>query len=188
MNYKLDRHLLILKILCCTMTSGDANWILDSYVTDTLPLYIGLDIVSAVIKVNQQRFSHHNNKRFMFWDATLCDFPKFYNHSLGNNQVQSVDMIHVRDVIQHLTLKQGVAYFCNVFKSGARVLVATTFPNATANPEISEGSYYKNNLMLEPFSFPQGKCEPTHPTVEPDDTCVYDLKGDWVQKFIRTKC
>jgi hypothetical protein len=87
------------------MTSGDANWILDSYVTDTLPLYIGLDIVSAVIKVNQQRFSHHNNKRFMFWDATLFDFPKFYNHSLGNNQVQSVDMIHVRDAIQHLTLK-----------------------------------------------------------------------------------
>jgi hypothetical protein len=27
--------------------SGDVNWVLDSLETDTLPLYVGLDITSA---------------------------------------------------------------------------------------------------------------------------------------------
>lgn len=106
-----------------------------------------------------------------------------------SNEPQSVDLVHVRDVIQHMTLQQGVAYFCNVFQSGARVLIATTFPAQTSNPDVPEGSYYKNNLFLEPFSFPRGKCVPTHPTVEDDDTCVFDLKeGNWTEEYIRTKC
>ncbi|KAL7524224.1 hypothetical protein ACHAXR_000479 [Thalassiosira sp. AJA248-18] len=50
---------------------GDVNWIFDSFETDTLPLYIGLDITTNVIEVNKQRFGHHSNKRFFFWDATL---------------------------------------------------------------------------------------------------------------------
>lgn len=170
------------------LISGDANWIHDSLVTDTLPLYIGLDIVSPVIEINKQRFGHHNNKHFMFWDATECPFPKFYNYTVSN-EPQSVDLIHVRDVIQHVTLKQGVSYFCNVFKSGARVLITTTYPSATENPDIGEGGWYKNNLLKEPFSFPPtDKCTPSHPEVEPDHTCVYDLTETWVQDFIKSKC
>jgi hypothetical protein len=169
---------------------GDANWIFESYITDHLPLYIGLDVVSAVIDQNKLRFEHHVNKHFHFWDATLCPFPKFYNYSATNSKEEkSVDLIHVRDVIQHLTLKQGVAYFCNVFKSGARVLIATTFPEPTSNPDIQEGNYYRNNLSLEPFSFSEGKCEPTHPGIEPDHTCVYNLTdAKWVEEFVKSKC
>ncbi len=56
---------------------GDANWIFDSFETDALPMYVGLDITGLVIKVNKQRFAHHNNKQFHFWDALNCTLPTF---------------------------------------------------------------------------------------------------------------
>ena len=101
---------------------------------------------------------------------------------------KSVDLVHVRDVIQHLSLAQGVQYFCNVFRSGARVLITTSYNDFTANQDILEGDWYQNNLRLEPFSFPEKNCVYTHPDHEPDYTCVYDLKEDWVHQFVAEKC
>ena len=101
------------------------------------------------------------------------------------------DLVHVRGVIQHMNSMQGVKFFCNVFKSGAKVLITTTFPSENNPKQIAEGEggYYKNNLSKEPFSFPESdSCTPTHPTVEDDDTCVYDLSEGWVQDFIANKC
>lgn len=164
---------------------GDANWIFDSFVTDSLPLYLGLDVTSAVIEVNKQRYAHHINKIFEFWDATTCTLPKF---QMGlDGMPTSFDLVHVRDVIQHMTLAQGVNFFCNVFNSGARVLITTTYPHST-NKNITEGDFYLNNLSLEPFSFPDGFCEPTHPQTDSDVTCVYDLTESWVNVFASTKC
>ena len=99
---------------------GDVNWIHDSFETDTLPLYVGLDITIVVpsLKINNQRFGHHNNKEFYIWDATECALPKFHNGTSGEEQ--SFDLVHIRDGIQHMHLDQGVKYFCNVFKSGAK--------------------------------------------------------------------
>ena len=36
---------------------GDVNWIFDSYATDTLPVYIGLDISNEVLELNRLRYS-----------------------------------------------------------------------------------------------------------------------------------
>jgi len=154
---------------------GDVNWIFDSLETDTLPLYIGLDISFGVIDVNKQRFGHHKNKHFRFWDATVCPLP-------------ATDLVHVRDVIQHMTLDQGVKYFCNVFKSDAKVLITTTFSEPVENMNIREGGFYENNLLLEPFSFPPGNCNATHPKHEKDLTCVYNLTEGWVHEFMLSKC
>ncbi|KAL7454939.1 hypothetical protein ACHAWC_006543, partial [Mediolabrus comicus] len=44
----------------CDIPCGDANWVLDSFETDSLPYYVGLDIVRPVIEVNKQRFAHGN--------------------------------------------------------------------------------------------------------------------------------
>jgi len=163
---------------------GDVNWIFDSFETDTLPLYVGLDISFGVIGANQQRFGHHRNKHFLFWDATACALPKF---RIGEGEEQSVDLVHVRDVIQHMTLDQGVRYFCNVFKSGAKVLITTTFEDGV-NRNIREGGFYESNLMAEPFSFPRWDCVATHPTHEKDLTCVYNLTEGWLQEFTSSKC
>jgi hypothetical protein len=163
---------------------GDVNWIFESFVTDSLPLYLGLDVTNALIELNKHRFAHHKNKIFAFWDATACTLPQ---HKLSNDP-RPFDLVHVRDVIQHMGLDLGVRFFCNVFKSGARVLIATTFPNSE-NKEIEEGSYYQNNLSKEPFSFADAvSCTPTHPEIEPDHTCVYDLSEPWVHQFMLNKC
>jgi ubiquinone/menaquinone biosynthesis C-methylase UbiE len=67
---------------------GDANWIFDSYETDTIPLYVGLDVATNVLMVNKQRFAHHSNKQFHFWDATACEVPKFLNASSSNSIIK----------------------------------------------------------------------------------------------------
>jgi len=175
---------------------GDLNWMMDSYLTDSLPFYLGMDIVKDVIDVNQKRFAHHNNKHFQFWDAAECEIPKFINHDdMSTNEKETAevakpfDLIHVRDVVQHLPLDKGVGLFCNVFKSGAKYLITTTYPSVTINENIDSGAWYKNNLKLSPFSFPDGEsCEATHAKIEDDHTCVFDLKKPWVQDFISKKC
>ena len=166
---------------------GDVNWIMDSFETDTLPVYAGFDITRAVIDVNNQRFAHHSNKEFHFWDLTECVLPKFHNRTTGEEH--PFDLVHVRDVIQHLSLKQGVQYFCNIFRSGARILITTTY-KMPKNNNIYEGGWYQNDLTQDPFSFPKNgdNCVMTHPMHEPDFTCIYDLAQPWVKEFVETKC
>mmetsp|Transcript_24907 Transcript_24907/g.51613 ORF Transcript_24907/g.51613 Transcript_24907/m.51613 type:complete len:377 (+) Transcript_24907:129-1259(+) len=183
---------------------GDVNWIHDSFETDTLPLYVGLDITSAVIDVNNQRFAHHNNKEFYFWDASECPMPRILVTNAGvgtastqqqqqqqqqHEQTQPFDLIHVRDVIQHIPQEMGVRYLCNVLKSGAKLLITTTF-RSNNHEDTQEGGFYKNDLTKEPFLFPESNhCVETHPKTESDDTCLYDLReGTWVQDYIARKC
>lgn len=165
---------------------GDVNWIFDSFETDTLPMYVGLDIVNDVIKVNEQRFAHHNNKQFHFWDAVNCVLPKFGNETSGIKQ--SFDLVHVRDVIQHIPPELGVKFFCNVFGAGPRVLITTSYEQTGGRTNITEGDWYPNDLLHEPFSFPKADCTPTHPNVEKDVTCVYNLTEDWVREFLSSSC
>jgi hypothetical protein len=176
---------------------GDVNWIFDSWETDSLDLYIGLDVVKPVIDLNTRRFAHHNNKVFAQWDGSYCTLPKFLKPSISLHNLpgttrqshQSIDLIHSRDVLQHLTLQAGLSFLCNMVTSGARVLISTTFPNGF-NSNIQPGQFYYNNLDLPPFSLPKNKnaCVSTHPELEPDQTCVYDLTGDWVKSWVQEKC
>ena len=168
---------------------GDVNWIFDSFETDSLPLYVGLDVTSAVIEVNKKRFSHHKNKEFHFWDASHCAIPRFFNEASGKEE--TFDLVHVRDVIQHMDLHLGVKYFCNVFKSGTKFLLTTTFPEGKNRNITADGSFYNNDLSQEPFAFLEASepCIKTHPKTEEDLTCLYDLrKASWVSEYLRTKC
>ena len=166
---------------------GDVNWIFDSFETDALPFYVGLDVASKVIAVNQKRFAHHTNKEFYFWDANHCTIPHLLNGTTGKEE--PFDLVHVRDVIQHLSLEKGVTYFCNVFRSGAKFLLTTTYPGGR-HKDVQDADFYHNDLSQEPFSFPNAQsCTPTHPNEEHDHTCLYDLRNaSWVSEFLQTKC
>ena len=167
---------------------GDVNWIFDSFETDSLPLYVGLDVASAVIEVNKNRFAHHKNKEFHFWDASHCAVPRFFNKT--SSKEETFDLVHVRDVVQHMSMDLGVKYFCNVFKSGAKFLLTTTFPGGT-HTNVADSDFYKNDLSKEPFAFPEPSdvCVKTHPKTEDDLTCLYDLRGaTWVSKYLKAKC
>lgn len=171
---------------------GDVNWIFDSFETDTLPVYVGLDIVHPVIGVNEMRFAHHSNKVFSYWDATECVLPQFQKGGGGGGeQQQPFDLVHVRDVIQHMPQERGIQFFCNIFRSGAKRLLTTTFPQSDNQipATMEEGGFYHNNLSMEPFGFPTAEyCTPTHPMAEEDETCLYDLTLPWVQTFLAKKC
>jgi hypothetical protein len=165
---------------------GDVNWIFDSLETDSLPLYVGLDIVGSLIEFNQKRFAFHSNKRFYWWDGINCAFPK---QRLHNNMLQPFELIHSRDVIQHLPLNDGLRFVCNVFVSGARWFVTTTYKFGSNHNIQKHGRYYLNNLHAAPFNFPDvGKCEDTHPRLEADVTCVFDLSAEWAVKYRIDTC
>jgi hypothetical protein len=170
---------------------GDVNWIFDSWETDSLEVYIGLDIVRPIIHLNQQRFRHHSNKIFLIWDGSACNLPKYSLHVDMNDEpvYLPVDMVHCRDILQHMSLSDSIKFLCHVMTSGARILIITTFPSG-ANKNISNGGYYRNNLDLPPFSLPRDEtnCIITHPTLEPDKTCIYDLTSDWVEGWVHRHC
>lgn len=167
---------------------GDVNWIFDSLETDTLKLYLGLDIADVVIGVNAQRFLHHSNKLFRHWDGSSCPLPKYILPQDAQQSEHSFDLIHSRDVLQHLPLDQSLPYLCHVFSSGAKLFMTTTYPNAT-NRDIKQGDWFENNLEAPPFNLPKHsdgevKCVITHPEVEGDWTCLYNLTQRWVTEWI----
>lgn len=167
---------------------GDTNWIFDSIWTDHhLSLYLGLDVASHPVQQNALRFSHHLNKEFRQWDATTCSLPKFKFSAA--EEPRPFELIHVRDVLQHLPLQFAINFVCHIFTSGARVLVTTTFPNGR-NQRTKPGGFYYNDLFKSPYDFPEtsGVCETTHPTLETDLTCIFDLRQDWVKQFVDSKC
>jgi hypothetical protein len=174
---------------------GDVNWILDSVETDLLELYVGLDIVKQVIDANAARLWHHSNKIFRHWDGAKCPLPKIGfirkgEHGVDDVQVRPADLVHSRDVLQHVTLDQGIAFLCNVFQSGARVFVTTSFPatDGAKNKEVKQGGFFRNDLTLEPYNMPtSATCVMTHPDIEPDQTCVWDLTQPWVADWIAKK-
>eukprot|EP00450_Noctiluca_scintillans_P012939 CAMPEP_0194504510 /NCGR_PEP_ID=MMETSP0253-20130528/28987_1 /TAXON_ID=2966 /ORGANISM="Noctiluca scintillans" /LENGTH=273 /DNA_ID=CAMNT_0039346909 /DNA_START=271 /DNA_END=1092 /DNA_ORIENTATION=+ len=170
---------------------GDVNWQFEAWETESLDAYLGLDVAGVVIEMDQIRFKHHANKRFAAWDFARCPLPM---RSDGDVQTP-FDLIHVRDVIQHMRLADGVAAMCHVAQSGATYLISTTFPGErNFNVAFDDGvdregrpPYYANNLLAPPFSFPPGKdCVPTHPKGEADETCLWNIAD--LQTFVSNSC
>lgn len=146
-------------------------WQFESWEVDSLDVYVGADITKSVIEANKQRFLYHTNKFFHQWDFAACEIP-LYRHKGGN--AQAFDLIHVRDVLQHMPLARGVQAVEHLKRSGARFLLMTTFQESKNTDLKREGGFYYNNLKMPPFSFPSPiKCMETHPDTEPDLTCLY---------------
>eukprot|EP00037_Helgoeca_nana_P016690 m.156908 g.156908 ORF g.156908 m.156908 type:complete len:192 (-) comp23642_c1_seq2:163-738(-) len=124
-----------------------------SWEIDSLPVYVGADVSSLVIKSARERFSFHKNKRFVQWDLVTCPLPRFVNATTG--QQQSFDLVHMRDVIQHLPMKKATAMIRNILASGAKYFITTNHLRTKKNTDIAPGDYYHNNLELPPFNFPK---------------------------------
>ena len=105
---------------------GDANWQFDTFATDSLPVFLGMDIVKSVIDMNNKRFCHHGNKRFIQWDIASCGIPTW---STALTEV-AFELVHMRDVIQHFLLEQGCAALQNVATSGVRHVTAPLMDTA----------------------------------------------------------
>jgi hypothetical protein len=101
--------------------------------------YTGMDIVPELILGNSKKHAKYNNARFMNLDLA--------------------DTYMVRDVVQHLSLEDGVELIRNVERTGAKHLISNFHVlkkdgSPLANRNIEAGRFYPNNVMLEPFNFP----------------------------------
>jgi 2-polyprenyl-3-methyl-5-hydroxy-6-metoxy-1,4-benzoquinol methylase len=111
---------------------GDCNWILP--VTKNLNMYIGADIVDELIEQNKHKFTEPGVARYF----EVLDITK--------DQLPKVDMILVRDLFGHFSDADLNAAIKNVKASGAKYLLATTFPSSFNTVRIQTGQWRGLNL------------------------------------------
>ena len=167
---------------------GDMNWQLGCWETTSLRAYVGLDIVEELVAVSSQRFAHHSNKRFAAWDIALCPMPKIVV-SGGGDGSGPPEMVHMRDMLQHLVLDRAVTALANVILSGTRYLVTTSYFSRSnqSNPNLAarrtkDGGWRPYDLFLPPFELPAPvRCAPAHGTAKLrsqydfDHICLYAI-------------
>jgi hypothetical protein len=117
---------------------GDFNWLS----TCELPArYFGCDIVGELIDELRQRHGRAD-RSFERLDLTCDPLPR-------------ADLILCRDCLGHLPFADIAAAIANFRASGARYLLATTFPCWRQNADITaRGDWRPLNLELPPFELP----------------------------------
>lgn len=112
---------------------GDGNWI--RTVNQDLEQYIGADIVTDLIA--GLRAEARANEQFLRLDVVSDALPL-------------ADAVLCRDVLVHPSYDQGLRALENIRRSGARYLIATTFPGR-ANREGVTGGWRPLDLSVPPF-------------------------------------
>lgn len=117
---------------------GDGMWQPD------LPGYIGVDIAPSAIRDARHR---HPDRDYRIADIVVDVLPR-------------TDVVLCRDTLMHLGLDEACAAIENFRRTGARWLVATSYP-AGENREVPPGGYYHSNLEAPPFELgePQRRIE-----------------------------
>lgn len=116
---------------------GDFNWmrLLEPPID-----YFGADIVPQLIEANQRNYSRPG-RAFGLLDIVKDQPPK-------------ADLVFSRDLLVHLSERDIWSALQNIFDSGAKYLVATTFTSRDKNVDIPTGLWRTLNLQRPPFSFP----------------------------------
>lgn len=118
---------------------GDFNWM--QKVDMSQIEYVGADIVEALIKGNQEKYTAPNI-RFEVLDLITAGLPKS-------------DLVFVRDCLVHLSLENIYNSIKNIKASGSKYLMTTTFPEHPVNFDIQTGDWRPLNLQIKPFNFPK---------------------------------
>lgn len=120
---------------------GDFHWMSE------VPLdgvaYAGVDIVPALIAANRARFGAPG-RTFAVADIVQDDLP-------------CADALLCRECLVHLTLADAAQALANFRRSGARWLIATTFPATQANGDVATGWWRPLNLERPPFALPPAR-------------------------------
>jgi SAM-dependent methyltransferase len=117
---------------------GDAYWIVGTLPGDIA--YTGADIVPALIDRSR---------------AENPDFGTFEVLDLVSDDLPQADLVMVRDCFIHLPHGLVRKAIDNVKRSGARVLLTTTYPGHAENIEIEIGGFRPIDLQKPPFNLPR---------------------------------
>lgn len=101
--------------------------------------YLGLDIVQDMVDENKKNYPGVN---FDCKNPIIDPLPKS-------------DMIFIRNVLLHTSLKECQRIIENVKASGSRYLMASTVRDLEVNNETSHIWVVRRNLQLAPFNFPE---------------------------------
>ena len=115
--------------------------------------YFGFDIVPDIVAQNRRLFAHQPNWRF--GKLHLVDDSPQIPSSAGD-----IDLFIMRQMTQHLYTSDANRALRNIKKSGATLLLATTFPEQHVNVELVATiyRYRRQNLELSPFLLPKPIC------------------------------
>ena len=127
---------------------GDCNW------QHTIPNienldYFGADISEAALSLAKQKNAKRTHMRFAERSFDLCSqVPEVTDGSKT--------LMIIKEVIQHLSLEDGVAAITNARRSQARFLAITNHDqklfDVERNVDIETGAFYPNNVLLPPFN------------------------------------
>lgn len=119
---------------------GDFFW------ASQLPLapirYVGADIVPAIIEGNRAAYGE------------VPGIREFLLADLVGDRLPAADVVLCRDCLVHFSFANIRAALANLRASGARWLLATTFPDHEVNEDIDDGDWRLLNLQRPPFSLP----------------------------------
>ena len=118
---------------------GDFNWMKE--IELDLSRYVGIDVVSALIRRNQHAYSN--------------ECRGFLNLDMTKDKLPRVDVILCRDSLVHFSLKDIFAALKNFRQSGSTYLLTTTFTRWPDNIDILTGEWRQINLQMPPFNFPE---------------------------------
>ncbi len=116
---------------------GDHRWLGRT----ELPIerYVGVDIVPDLIARNNALALP--GRDFLAADFTRDDLP-------------SADLVLTRDTLVHYDYATALRALANLRRTGAKWLLATTFPDRRANRDSELGGWRPLNMVLPPFDFP----------------------------------
>jgi len=117
---------------------GDFNWA--GPLADSVDLYVGVDIVPALIKANRRRWSSARRR--------------FHCRDIVSHRLPRADLVLCRDALVHLSYPDIARALANYRRTGAKYLLATTFTGDRKNVEIASGEWRPLNMERPPFSFP----------------------------------
>jgi len=119
---------------------GDFNWMKELDLE--LDLYIGVDIVPALIKHNR---AEHGQEGRVFFCLDVVKDP-----------LPQVDVILCRDCLAHLSYEDIDDALRNFKRSGAKYLLASDFPHMKKNDApMKTGDFRPVNLRVAPYLFPE---------------------------------
>jgi hypothetical protein len=117
---------------------GDFNWA--GPLAASVPRYIGVDVVPALVRENIRRSSAPNR-------LFLC-------RDLVSQRLPPAHLILCRDALVHFSTSDAVAALANFRRTGAAYLIATTFIGERPNHDIANGEWRALNMERAPFHFP----------------------------------
>jgi SAM-dependent methyltransferase len=113
---------------------GDGSWM--KHVEHNLQRYVGADLVPRAVET--LRRSAGPREEYLCLDAICDPLPR-------------TDAIFCRDLFIHLSYDHIMATLLNMKRSGAKYLIASTYP-AQSNEDITTGLWRPVNLSSPPFS------------------------------------